>query len=132
MRDLNVVTEILDLAEARRRLPAVREAVEPLMRVTAELRDANNRLSRIDIEQGQEEADAARTAVATLEAQWRDAFLEVNRLGACVKDPAIGLVDFYTWVNDELALLCWHWGEPDIGYWHGLDDGFAGRRPIEE
>ena len=27
-------------------------------------------------------------------------------------------------------LLCWHVGEDEIGFWHGLDEGFAGSKPL--
>jgi len=30
------------------------------------------------------------------------------------------------------VLLCWRLGEDDIRYWHRVEDGFAGRRPVEE
>ena len=29
------------------------------------------------------------------------------------------------------VLLCWRVGEEDVSYWHGLSDGFAGRKPID-
>ena len=55
----------------------------------------------------------------------------VNALGCLVKDVEAGLVDFYALVDDEPAFLCWQYGEWAISHWHGLDEGFAGRKPIE-
>jgi hypothetical protein len=55
----------------------------------------------------------------------------VNALGCLVKDVEAGLVDFYALVDDEPAFLCWQYGERAISHWHGLDEGFAGRKPIE-
>ena len=53
-------------------------------------------------------------------------------LGAELKDLDDGLVDFYAVRGDKLVYLCWKEGEDRIRYWHDLESGFAGRRPIEE
>lgn len=52
-------------------------------------------------------------------------------LGVLVKDPDLGLVDFPALHEGEMVLLCWHVGEDSVAYWHGMTDGFAGRRPID-
>jgi len=57
---------------------------------------------------------------------------EVEALGAMVKDIDRGLVDFYYRRDGREVLLCWHYGETEIGYWHDLEAGVAGRRPIDE
>jgi hypothetical protein len=57
---------------------------------------------------------------------------EIHGLGAQVKDADEGLVDFPTLRGDEEVLLCWKLGEDEIAYWHSLDDGFAGRRPLSD
>jgi hypothetical protein len=54
----------------------------------------------------------------------------IGELGAVVKDPAQGLLDFPALRHGEEVCLCWHVGEPEIGFWHGLDEGFAGRKPL--
>ncbi len=50
--------------------------------------------------------------------------------GAQVKDLDIGLVDFPALRDGEEVLLCWQLGEDEIGFWHTVEDGFAGRRPL--
>jgi hypothetical protein len=55
----------------------------------------------------------------------------VNALGCLVKDVERGLVDFYAVVDDEPAFLCWQYGERAVSHWHGLEEGFAGRKPLE-
>jgi hypothetical protein len=55
---------------------------------------------------------------------------EIEALGAEVKDLELGLVDFPAEREGETVLLCWRVGEEEIGYWHGLEEGFAGRRPL--
>jgi hypothetical protein len=54
----------------------------------------------------------------------------IHELGAIVKDPDSGLVDFPAVREGEHVLLCWQLGEDEVRYWHGLDDGYAGRQPI--
>lgn len=51
-------------------------------------------------------------------------------LGADLKDIDSGLVDFLTLVDGQEALLCWHLGETEITHWHGLYEGYQGRKPI--
>jgi hypothetical protein len=55
----------------------------------------------------------------------------VNSLGCLVKDLEMGLVDFFSMQGNEPIFLCWQFGEPAVAHWHPLDEGFAGRRPIE-
>lgn len=55
---------------------------------------------------------------------------EITEHGAEVKDLDAGLIDFPALRNGETVLLCWQLGEDEIGFWHGTDDGFAGRRPL--
>jgi hypothetical protein len=55
----------------------------------------------------------------------------IGSLGAVVKDLEAGLVDFYSVRDGEPIFLCWQLGEPSVAHWHGMDEGFAGRQPIE-
>ena len=55
---------------------------------------------------------------------------EIQALGVIVKDLDSGLVDFPSVREGEDVLLCWRLGEDEVAFWHGYDDGFAGRRPI--
>jgi hypothetical protein len=50
--------------------------------------------------------------------------------GVQVKDMDEGLVDFPARHAGRDILLCWKVGEPAVSYWHGLDEGFAGRKPL--
>jgi hypothetical protein len=66
-----------------------------------------------------------------LAAEITDAVERVNELGCLVKDVELGLVDFYAMQDDEPVFLCWQFGEPAVTHWHGVGEGYAGRRPIE-
>ena len=62
----------------------------------------------------------------------KDALAEIDATGVQVKDLDIGLLDFPCVVEGETILLCWKLGEEKIAHWHGTDEGFAGRKPIDE
>ena len=55
---------------------------------------------------------------------------EIGTHGAEVKDLDTGLIDFPALRHGETVLLCWQLGEDEIGWWHTVEDGFAGRRPL--
>jgi hypothetical protein len=55
---------------------------------------------------------------------------DIVELGIEVKDLDEGLVDFPALRGGETVLLCWRLGEDEIRYWHTVEDGFAGRRPL--
>src|SRR5579862_931550 len=57
---------------------------------------------------------------------------EIQELGCVIKDLDIGLVDFPTLFRGEEVYLCWKLGEPGIAFWHGVSEGFAGRKPIDQ
>jgi hypothetical protein len=54
----------------------------------------------------------------------------IQGAGALVKDLDQGLLDFPALRDGEEVLLCWRLGEDDIQYFHGTDEGFAGRRSL--
>jgi hypothetical protein len=62
----------------------------------------------------------------------KDAIAEIDATGVQVKDLDIGLLDFPCKVEGEIILLCWKLGEQGITHWHGVSEGFAGRKPIDE
>jgi len=66
------------------------------------------------------------TRVRAYEAGWR----AVEALGAVVKDARLGLCDFYGQVDGRYVWLCWRPGETAIGFYHDLDAGFSGRKPL--
>jgi hypothetical protein len=62
----------------------------------------------------------------------KDALAEIDSIGVQVKDIDIGLLDFPCEVDGRILLLCWKLGEKSITHWHGTDEGFAARKPIDE
>jgi hypothetical protein len=62
----------------------------------------------------------------------KSAIEKIEEMGVLIKDLDIGLVDFPTLFRGEEVYLCWRMDEDDIDHWHGINEGFAGRRPIDK
>jgi len=62
----------------------------------------------------------------------RETIDQVQQLGCVVKDLDIGLVDFPTRFRGVDVYLCWRMGERAIEFWHGMDEGFRGRKAIDQ
>jgi hypothetical protein len=124
-------------AEANELLPEVRPLVERMVAHRRSLALATVRHARIaatiasngggvrphEVDRLQERIEAeAAEVVACVEA--------LQALGLLVKDLDEGLVDFPALRGDEEVLLCWRLGEDEVAFWHSIEDGFAGRRPL--
>jgi hypothetical protein len=109
------------------------ERIEPML---LKLREAKNEL--LD-----DEAREALTEASTTNGggepgkQVGEAFLEVRRIlaelneaGIVVRDVDRGLIDFPAMIDGEEVYLCWQLGEGEIAFWHDLESGFGGRRPL--
>ncbi len=79
---------------------------------------------------GSEQARARERELSEKIAAYESGWQEVEELGVVVKDQRIGLCDFYGRLDGALVWLCWRYGEPAVDHYHGLETGYAGRRPI--
>jgi len=123
--------------EANAALAEVRPLVEQMVERRRELVAAQERQERVAARIGGNGGGIEPSELAELEEDVRvaaegiaECISHIQRLGAQVKDLDAGLIDFPALRRGEEVLLCWHLGEEEIGYWHGLEDGFAGRRPL--
>ena len=55
----------------------------------------------------------------------------IGAMGGTIKDLALGLVDFPHRRGGRIVNLCWKYGEDSITHWHGMDEGFANRKPLD-
>ena len=109
------------------------EGKQLMEKIEAEFQEVSQRIflgggTRVDI---------ARLAVRKAEKEKamqrvKDALAEIDSTGVQVKDLDTGLLDFPCLVNDQVILLCWKLGEKQIAHWHGLEEGFKSRKPIDE
>ena len=132
--------EIFDLTQAQKLLPRLesllRNAVESKRRI-AEIEQLYANLVKDIFLSGGRAVDVPTFAQHKQEKEDGERILqqsvgEIEQLGCVIKDLGIGLVDFPCRVGDREAYLCWRLGEPSIGFWHTPDEGFAGRKPIDE
>jgi hypothetical protein len=75
--------------------------------------------------------DARREDFDALLKELEAAVEELEALGIVVKDADLGLVDFPARRHGVDVLLCWHVGEERVAFWHGLEEGYAGRKPVD-
>ena len=61
----------------------------------------------------------------------KSAIGRLEEIGVLIKDLDAGLVDFPTLYRGEEVYLCWRMDENDIQHWHGVHEGFAGRKEID-
>lgn len=144
-----MATRYFSLDEAQALVPQVRALLGQALQLHGHLRVAIARLSEAGHEitwamlrgddqleeldedrdeQGEQSLERARMIYMTL----RETVSEIEALGAEVKGVVEGLVDFHSWCDGETeVVLCWKLGEPEIRFFHGVDDGFAGRKPIK-
>jgi hypothetical protein len=119
-----LLVEVRPVAESlvdRRR--ALAEAVALRTRLTARIAGNGGDFDPAELRELEERLEREVAAVAR-------AVEQLERLGVVVKDLDRGLVDFPALRGDEEVLLCWQVGEDEIAYWHGVDEGYAGRKPL--
>src|SRR5947208_2722177 len=67
-----------------------------------------------------------------LASELEEAIKRIQETGCVIKDLDVGLIDFPSLRGGEEVYLCWKLGEERIGYYHGIDEGFAGRKPLDD
>jgi len=81
---------------------------------------------------GHEEFLRYKRALDEHEAAIRKVVAAVQADGIEIKDLSTGLIDFYAKRASEVVFLCWKKGEREVAFWHTLQGGFAGRKPIKD
>jgi len=127
------------LAEARTLLPEVGRLLQEAVALKSEYQQAEREIQalagQITLMGGmvvdRNRVRTSRTQRDDCGARLKQTIEAVQDTGCVIKDLDIGLVDFPTLFHGQEVYLCWKLGEPDIGFWHGVDEGFAGRKPID-
>jgi len=96
-------------------LPEVRAVVQNVIRI------------KNDTERARDDAEMSE-AMSKLEAEVR----KLEELGCVLRDMSLGLVDFPAVRLGERVWLCWKLGEDHVNFWHSRQEGYAGRKPVEE
>ena len=128
-------TRLFTVATANEMLPVVAPILERMQRDQQSLDDTGNRLDAISeaMRSNGHALEAFRLEQEALRLRKRitEDVLHLAHLGVEVKNIATGLIDFPAIREGEIVLLCWMLGEQEIAFWHSLQAGFAGRRPID-
>lgn len=128
------------LGEALRLIPEIAERMQNIAdaklsqdAAAEELRKLNSRIQMMGgslVHPGETIQMRSRKEAAALVLK-----MEIDNLqsyGCLVKDLDLGLVDFPTLYHGEEVYLCWKRGETAIEYWHGVSEGYRGRKPIDD
>lgn len=127
-------SKLFTVNEANELLPALRPLVEQILETIRRLKSASEAVIRReqldaeapDLMERLRQDDGVRRLIGDLQG-----FVEqVNSHGCVCKGIEQGLIDFPCVLGSEVVFLCWQLGEAQVGYWHRIEDGFAGRKPL--
>jgi hypothetical protein len=119
--------KVFDLDTARETLVVIKPIVEEINAKRMELTEAYERLQE---EQDLLERMYLESHIKDLEALIDSLFRKIEALGGVIKGIDPILVDFLSFHKNRYIWLCWKEDEDTIMYWHELNEGFAGRKPI--
>ncbi|WP_457601143.1 DUF2203 domain-containing protein [Hydrogenivirga sp.] len=120
--------KVFTLEEARNLLIKIKPIVEDINMKKSELFEL---YSKLEDEEDELERMFSQTKVKELESLIKQGFLRIEELGGVIKGVDPILVDFLSYHEGRYIWLCWREDEDTIRFWHELNDGFAGRKPVE-
>jgi hypothetical protein len=126
--------KLFTVDEANELLPTLRPLVEQILENIRRLKSTSERVVRKE-QLDPEAADLMDRLgedheIARLVGQLKGWVEEINGYGCLCKGVEQGLIDFPCLFGSEVVFLCWQFGESSVGYWHRIEDGFAGRKPL--
>ena len=138
--DASIMPRFFTLDQAQRTLPHVEEAVRRAIEMKADYQSAEDELREINrklmVSGGmiidREHVASLRNAREENASRLSAAIESIQEFGCIIKDLDIGLLDFPTLYKGTEVYLCWRLGESRIEHWHGVDEGFRGRKPIDD
>ncbi|HWH75768.1 MAG TPA: DUF2203 domain-containing protein [Candidatus Binatus sp.] len=129
-------TKLFTINEANDLLPTIRPVVEQILENIRRLKIVSESVIRRDqldpeapilMERLRDDGEITR-----LVEQIKEWVESINGYGCMCKGVEQGLVDFPCVFGSEVVFLCWQLGEPSVGFWHRIEDGFAGRKALLE
>jgi len=133
-----VAERYFSVADVEALIPELTRVMKQVMSANVEASEARERLQaeqrRIDLSGGgvldRRAWRADKDRIERLTAELQRGLGAITELGGVPKDLSLGLVDFLHLRNGREVNLCWKYGEREIRHWHGLDEGYAGRKPL--
>jgi len=120
------VSRLYTVAEANQTLPYVSAIVGEVRERYRTIQDRGRRHREGD----EEDRAALKTEIRTEAERIHACMEELEEISAELKDYDLGLVDFPAELEGRRILLCWKFGENEIGHWHEERDGYQGRHPV--
>jgi len=132
-----------NLSEANELVPRLDFLFSELGRIQGEVNDLCHAAARAGIEINPEKISDWRGVeamgmpsihdrVRALSEEYMTVSEEIAGLGVILLDEEQGIVGIYSWFDGQEILLSWQYGEPDVGFWHGVGEEPAARRSISE
>jgi hypothetical protein len=133
-----VAERYFSVADVEALIPELTRVMKQVMSANIEASEARERLHaeqrRIDLAGGgfldRKAWRADKDRIERLTAEMQRGLGAIAELGGVPKDLSLGLVDFLHLRNGREVNLCWKYGEREIRHWHGLEEGYAGRKPL--
>ncbi len=128
------------LQQAEQLLPEVESAIRDAISLKSDYQQAederqsfSHRITMlggvlVDLSQVREQKERRESLAHRLQ----NALEKIHEYGCVVKDLDVGLIDFPTQFHGQEVYLCWKLGESGIQFWHGVHEGFRGRKPIDQ
>ena len=118
------------LEEANRCIPQLVEDISELQALKSELEELHAKLTPLFEVISSNGGDKRTPALLRTGAAFRDILERIARRGCHLKGLDPGLVDFPHLRDGKEVYLCWRFGEQEIHYWHEIEGGFSGRKPL--
>lgn len=132
--DLPKGTRLMRIDEARNTLPAIKRLLPILQSLHDEARSLTEELEVLLDGLIPEDPHVVELSdhLAKVVVEWQAGMVALQSTGAVLKGLDPGLIDWYGVVDGEVVHYCWKEGEEDIEWYHSLQAGFGGRRPLVE
>ena len=125
-----------DLDAANARIDELRPLLEALRDDRDEVAESQRQLSRFRATNGSSdhaaELERREEHVRLVVQRMTQSVAQIEAWGVTLRDISSGLIDFPALAMGRPIWLCWRLGEGDIDWWHELEAGIAGRRPLAE
>jgi hypothetical protein len=125
-------------ADVEALIPTLSGIMDDVLKAHVEARSVGEQLQgeqrRIELVGGgvldRQQWQSMRQRLERLGQQVQEGLQQVMALGGVTKDVDLGLVDFPHMRDGRVVNLCWKFGEREIRFWHGMDEGYASRKPL--
>jgi hypothetical protein len=134
-----MAVKVFSLQEANAQIPTVEKAILWLKQAVKKIVQTQDSASVLELLGGPDPKSPEnrewlrkQVILEDLIAQYNDRLEALQKLGCVIKDLEHGVVDFYGTREGRLIFFCWRLGEKSIRFWHEIDSGMMGRRPLSE